>query len=167
MEDRGIASRPPRPRRVMTAENPPDCPKCGHRAPPGAESCRRCGLTFALWNPAPGDPLPVLRLDERGDTLWAEVLADWSDPARHDAFLKHCSVAGLLGVAGRRYRQRLDEQPADPVAGRMQARVLEMATAAFVRTPTAAVPVTRNTWFWLVLVACGVVGMVGAMLLRR
>jgi hypothetical protein len=152
----------------MSAETAraPECPKCSARRSPDAEACARCGLTFALWNPAPDAPPPA-QLDERGEALWGEALAAWETGDKHEAFLRHCAMSGALAIAGRRYRERLDRQPNDAMAGRMQSRVLGMATAAFVRPTAAPLPVTRNLWFWLVLVACAVVGMVGAFLLRR
>jgi hypothetical protein len=138
---------------------PSDCPKCGCKVPDdGPESCIRCGLTFDLWRPE--ETTDVAHLDERGEALWAEAIAGWDDPARHDAFLKHCSLTGLLPLAGRRYRKRLDGDPADTVAARMQERVLTMAAAVFVRPPpAAAAPVTRQPWFWglLIVVAVGTV----------
>jgi hypothetical protein len=143
----------------------PECPKCSHRRTVGGESCPRCGLTFALWVP-PADAAP-LRLDEEGEALWAACLASWEAEDRHDAFVKHCSLTGALAIAGRRYRERLDQQPMDPVAGRMQGRILAMATASFVRPATTAVPVTRTTGFWLVLVLFAVVGMAAAFYLRH
>jgi hypothetical protein len=148
----------------------PACPKCGHRAvaAPGAEppaSCPRCGLTFALWTPV--QEAAVARLDEGAEALWSAAVADWQDPGKHDAFLKHCSLTGSLAAAGRRYRQRLDQQPGDGVATRMQERVLAMATAALVRPSVAPAPVTRQTWFWAVLLVCGVVGTAVALLVRR
>jgi hypothetical protein len=151
----------------MSAESAraPGCPKCSHQGAPGAAACPRCGLTFALWSPPPDAPAPAT-LDEQGEALWAETLAGWDAPERHDTFLKHCAVTGGLGAAGRRYRQRLDQDPTDAMAGKMQSRVLAMAAAAFVRTPAAATPFTRSTWFWLVVVGCAVVGMIGALLRR-
>jgi hypothetical protein len=152
----------------MSAETAraPECPKCSARRPPEAEACARCGLTFALWSPAPDAARPP-PLDERGEALWAEALAAWEAGDKHEAFVRHCAMSGALAVAGRRYRERLDRLPTDPVAGRMQSRVLAMATAAFVRSPAAPEPVTRSLWFWLILVGCAVAGMIGAFLLRR
>jgi PilZ domain-containing protein len=148
----------------------PECPKCGCRAVAGRRvagsavsdplpppSCPRCGLTFALWTPA--QAAEALQLDDKGQVLWAETLGAWLAAEKHDAFLKHCSLLGLLAVAGRCYRQRLDEAPEDAVAIQMQERVMAMATATFIRPPpVAARAITRNVWFWAAIVLFGVGG---------
>jgi hypothetical protein len=109
----------------------------------------------------------VARLDEAGEALWAEAQASGATLEKHEAFVRHCSAAGLLALAGRRYRERLDQQPMDPVATQMQARILAMATAGFVVPSATPIPVTRSLWFWVVIVLCSVGGMTGALFLRR
>ena len=94
------------------------CPKCGRSRADGAAACARCGLVFANWTPGRRGPGRAggggMALDAQGDQLWDQLRASWQDEARHDAFLKHCATAGSLAVAGRRYRQRLDEDPQRP-----------------------------------------------------
>lgn len=139
------------------------CPKCGQSGRAGEAACARCGLTFALWTP--DKAAEVVQLDGKAETLWAELAAAWDDEARHDAFLKYCSVAGQLAPAGRRYRERLAEAPGDPLAIRMQDRIVAMATVSFTHHRAPPPPVTRNTWFWAVMVLCGVAGLASALLL--
>jgi hypothetical protein len=123
---------------------------------------------FANWSP--GVAAPLATLDAAGEQLWADVVANWSDDVRHEAFVKHSSVSGTLGAAGRRYRERLDASPDDQVAARMQERILGLATVGFTVTrsqaPTSA-PVTRHTWFWVVLGVCAAGGMIGGLLFGR
>lgn len=151
----------------MTAEasSSTPCPKCGFRGKPGSEACARCGLVFALWTPEKA--AEIVQLDEGAERLWVEVEGAWEDEARHDAFLKHCSLAGMLPAAGRRYRDRLDRDPRDPIASRMQERILAMATVTFVQRPPRPVPVTRKNWFWAVLGVFAVLGMLIALTLGR
>jgi len=153
-----------------------ECPKCGRRiaaaptagAPadpaPRPESCPRCGLVFSLWTAEQAQALA--RLDDRAEALWAAAEASWRTPEPHEAFVRHCSQEGLLPAAGRRYRARLDRDPTDAMAARMQERILAMATASFVR-PTAPTPVTRSSWFWAVMLVCCLAGIAGALFLRR
>jgi hypothetical protein len=142
------------------------CPKCAHPRRAGGDACARCGLVYARWRP---DEVvgAVAPLDEAAESLWREALADWANPARHDAFLKHCSLVGQLAAAGRRYRARADADASDALARKMQERVLAMATAALTLTPRPRAPVTRARWFWVVIVVGLVVGMTGAFLARR
>lgn len=141
------------------------CPKCLHPRREGAEACARCGLVYALWRPEAAHTA-VTPLDDAAEALWRDAQADWANGARHDAFLKHCSLVGQLGAAGRRYRERADADPGDTLARKMQERVLAMATVALATPAKAPVPVTRARWFWAVMVAGLVAGMAGALLRR-
>jgi hypothetical protein len=161
----------------MIAAHPsaPECPKCGFRtasvpangavAPDRPPSCPRCGLTFALWTAE--QDAAVSRLDDRAEALWSAAVASWQAPDTHDAFLKHCSLAGTLPAAGRRYRERLDEHPDDAVAARMQERILAMATATLLRPTALPTPVTRTGWFWMVMLLFGLGGVVTALFLKH
>jgi hypothetical protein len=120
------------------------CPRCGGRSGLGETACPRCDLAFALWTPR--QAAEVAPLDTRGLGLWAEAVAGWTAPGTHDAFLRHCAQAGLLGVAARHYRQRLDDVPDDAVAAAMSERVAAWAVA-----PIAPAPRKRAFWFWAVL----------------
>lgn len=143
------------------------CPKCHHgKSAASPQACARCGLVFARWDPRTADVMA--ELDEQGERLWQDAVQSWQDAAAHDAFLKHCSVAGLLPAAGRRYRERLDAHPADAVADKMQKRVVGMAMAllgAPAQKPPA--PFTRSTAFWLILLSALFIGIIGALMFRR
>jgi hypothetical protein len=141
------------------------CPKCARPRPDGAKACPRCGLVFALWS---GDGAgEAAALDAEGQRLWAAAEAAWQDDGAHDAFVKHCSQHGLLGPAGRAYRGRLDREPGDAVAARMQKRIVAMATAVLQPSRGAPTPVTRTRWFaWVVLVSLAL-GVLGGLLWKR
>lgn len=121
---------------------------------------------YARWQPG-GEQNRAAELDAGAEALWRDALADWNTPSRHDAFLKHCSPRGLLAAAGRRYRDRLNADPADAIARKHQDRILAMAAIALAPSPRPSAPVTRARWFWIVIVLGLVVGMVGAFVLRR
>ena len=121
---------------------------------------------FALWNPAAA-PKPVA-LDEAAEALWAKATTTWQSPEAHDAFLKHCSVAGMLPAAGRRYRERLDERPTDEVAQQMQKRVLQMATALMgAPAQKQPDPFTRSGTFWMIVIAALSLGIIAALMFRK
>jgi hypothetical protein len=107
-------------------------------------------------------------LEGAAAALWQELEGAWQDEARHDAFVKHCSQAGLLGPAGRLYRERLDRDPADAIAARMQKRIVAMATAALAPIRAPAAPLTQRRWFaWLVLGAILLGGLLAVLLRSR
>lgn len=137
------------------------CPKCGRVRGAGASACDRCGLIFSRWNAA--SSTATVPIDAQGEALWRDVLDDWSNTARHDAFVKHCSAQGSLASAGRRYREALDARPDDAVARRMQERVVGMATVVLTARAPAPAPVTRRRWFWALTGLSFVLGMVGAL----
>jgi hypothetical protein len=142
----------------------PDCPKCGRPRQPEVEACPRCGLVFARW--VPEQAAEVVPLDDKGARLWAELREGWNDEALHDSFVKHCSSAGRLPAAGRMYRACLDRDPSDPLAAKMQARIVGMATALLTPTQPPAPAVSRRGWFWWVVLACGMAGVLASLLLR-
>lgn len=43
-------------------------------------------------------------MDPVGEALWAKVLEQWDDDARHAAFIAHCRIHRDLGAAAKRYR---------------------------------------------------------------
>jgi len=142
------------------------CPKCGKKRQPEAESCPRCGLEFSRWKAEDGPTRASL--DDRGTDLWKLVRQNWSDTARHEEFLKHCLKTGSLAAAGRLYRERLDEDPKDAVAAEMQGRILAKATLSLALHKTEApVAVTRNRWFWLVVLTAMALGIVGGLFWRH
>jgi len=142
------------------------CPKCGHRRREDAGACTRCGLVFDKWTPELA--ATVVKLDDAGAALWAALQDAWQDEAKHEAFAKHCSAAGVLGAAGRCYRERLDQAPSDAIAVKMQERILSLATVGF--TVTRAPPprlVTREPWFWAVLGVCAIMAAIAGFVLGR
>jgi hypothetical protein len=142
------------------------CPKCHRRqGDETTQSCSRCGLVFAFWTPEKA--AEVVKLDERAEGLWMQVRRSWKDVSKHDAFLKYCSMAGLLAAAGRCYRQRLDKHPDDEVAAAMQERIVAMATLSFARPTSAPKPVTRSQWFWMILVIGVIAGVIASFVIRR
>lgn len=151
---------------TATASDSDLCPKCGYKRRQENESCARCGLIYALWTPEKA--AEVVTLDGGAEALWADVDNNWHDEAKHETFLKHCSAAGMLAAAGRRYRERLDRVSTDPIAAKMQERLLTMAAATIVASrPMTSVPITRTTWFWVVIAVCGIAGLMSAFMFGR
>jgi len=140
------------------------CPKCGRARTDGSDTCPRCGLTFSRWTPEQSER--VKPLDEKGTLLWAELNQSWNEEARHEAFLKYCSAAGVLPAAGRLYRARLDQDPKDALAAKMQARIVGMASALMTPSVPGGSAVSRKNWFWWVIVAGAIGGLLASLLVR-
>lgn len=147
----------------MTEPAAAACPKCGRARGPES-SCARCGLVFERWRP--DDAPPVSPIDEMTERLWDELAAHWQDESRHEAFLKRCALGGHLGAAGRLYRGWLDGHPDDPIATRMQARIVGMATVTLTPSTPARPPLSQNRGFWWLLVGAALLGLVASLLFR-
>ena len=131
------------------------CPKCGRSRADGAAACPRCGLVFELWVDS---ARPAKDLDDKAQALFRELETRWSSESLHEAFLKHCASAGCLGAAGQKYRQRLDRDPGDATAARMQARIVSMAAAVLAPLKSGPVSKTSGRWFWWVVAIAAVAG---------
>ena len=131
------------------------CPKCGRGRADSGAACARCGLIFARWSKteAPRDT----GLGPEGEALWTDLQQRWGEQEQHDAFVKHCAKLGKLSAAGRCYREKIDADPKDALAMRMQTRIVGMATAALIPMRAANVPQSRGRWF-LWVVAIGAIG---------
>ncbi len=142
------------------------CPKCGKRRGGNVEACPRCGLVFALWKPEDG--AAAIRLDAAGEELWRAVQENWSDSARHEAFLKHCLQTDVLAAAGRLYRDRLDENPKDVLAAQMQSQVLAKASLGLsLNKSEPRTALTRTRWFWVVVLTAMALGIAAGLFWRR
>jgi hypothetical protein len=144
---------------------PAACPKCGRARTDGSDTCARCGLMFSRWTPEK-QPGTANALDEKGSMLWSELSHSWTDESKHEAFLKYCSAAGALPSAGRLYRGRLDMDPNDVLAAKMQARIVGMASALMTPSQPAGASVSRKTWFWWVIIAGAIGGVLASLLVK-
>ncbi len=123
-------------------------------------------MVFKLWNAELGSV--AIKLDAPGEELWQKIKANWSEAALHEEFVKHCLQTGTLAAAGRLYRERLDENPKDALAAHMQSQVLAKAALGLSISKTAQPePVTRNRWFWVVVLTAMALGIAGGLFWRR
>lgn len=109
--------------------------------------------------PAPGGDVPG---DPAEAVAWAEVLAAWTDEARHRAYLERFRDLEGLAAAGGRYRAALAERPGDPIAARFRDEVLRRAVAAGLASLPRAPP-ERGRARLAVRIAAGAV--IGGLLL--
>lgn len=115
--------------------------------------------------PPPSAAIPPL--DDTATALFAACEAAWEDDQRHDKFVKYCSSAGLLATAARQYRLYLDQHPDDPIAARMQQRIVKMASLLLATQKPAREPVTRSRGFLLLVGLAALAGIIGAILYGR
>jgi hypothetical protein len=120
-----------RPYRDSPGGGDADCPKCG--APrTDAPACAECGLAterMAAFAEARAAAVPeVVR------AAWDHVIAEWSDPARHDALFglaaEHTAYAWVAAC----YRGRARARGGDPVAERQLERLRRAAEATLFAT---------------------------------
>ena len=115
----------------------------------------------------PGSSSAIPPLDDTATGLYAACRAVWEDDARHDKFVKYCSVAGLLAAAAREYRAYLDQHPGDLTATRMQQRIVTMATMLLATQKPVKKPVTSSRGFLIVVGLAALAGIIGAILYGR
>ena len=122
--------------------------------------------------PPPGEgagapPAAIPPLDPTATALFAACEASWDEEQRHDKFLKYCSSSGLLATAARQYRLRLEKQPDDPMAARMQQRIVTMASFLLAKHQPPPEPLTRSRWFLVLVGAAALAGLLAALLYGR
>ncbi len=81
--------------------------------------------------------------------------------------MKYCSASGLLATAARQYRLRLEKQPDDLVATRMQQRIVTMASFLLAKHQPPPEPLTRSRWFLVLVGVAAIAGLLAALLYGR
>ncbi len=111
-------------------------------------------------------------MDPVGEALWARVLEDWEDDARHTAFLTHCQMSQALGVAASRYRAIAEDAEAYRSAANRsedaKKRLVGITTLAVLVMQASATPPeeAKRPARWLVVVAVGMLSGAAAVLVR-
>ncbi len=119
----------------------------------------------AAPTPVPSSAIPPL--DPTATALFAACEQAWDDDARHDKFVKYCSSSGLLSSAARQYRLRLQQYPEDPLATKMQQRIVTMASFLLTTHQPPPAPLTRSPWFLALVGLAALAGLLAALLYRQ
>ena len=98
-----------------------ECPKCG--AERVGESCPRCGLVFARFDPEVLDE----QVPDPLKDLWRQVSTAWGDAALHDRFVEQALAASRGDYAVRCYRGRAGDPTADERLARIRERLDKVA----------------------------------------
>jgi hypothetical protein len=92
------------------------------------------------------------------ETAWAQVLAEWADPAAHRRFLVLCQSMNRLAEAGKRYRAVRDGEPERRADAQKRIdEILTLAMATLAQTKSDPAPKRRP---WMLIVAIGIAGSV-------
>jgi hypothetical protein len=116
---------------------------------------------------APVAATAIPPLDATALAFYAACEAAWDDDAPHDKFVKYCSAAGLLASAARQYRLRLDRDPEDAKAAKMQQRIVTMASLSLATHQPPPRPLTRSRGFVLLVGLAALAGLLAAILYGR
>lgn len=85
--------------------------------------------------------MAIVELDEQGKSLWQAVTEAWDDQGNHDRFVQHCFSQSRLAAAAACYRSHAaahpgdPENPIDPIARRMQDRIVFLSMTPLVPSP--------------------------------
>jgi predicted TPR repeat methyltransferase len=99
-----------------------------------------------------------VELDAEGEAMWRALIDDWADGPGHDRFVQRCFATGRLAAAAACYRRHLEVAPADPIARRMQDRVVFLATQALAPSARPAGGRRRSPWLTAIVVAAAALG---------
>ncbi len=166
---------------AFTTEGDP--PRMSYRCPACGQTVTETGLAPDSQEP-PSSPAPssasadapgaALAEREGDDVLWRawdRVAEDFSQEARHDAFLASCEASGALAFAAVRYREWRDSHPADEIAPRRLQQIAALAQVkAFLtvsRTSREEDPLRKALVMGLVLLAFILVAVLTAPLIFR
>lgn len=147
-----------------------ECPKCQTPTSFTATDCLKCGVIFAKYKA----PVKIvegvvgeIRVDGRRDIveLWDDVLENYWDSSRHDAFVTACFDADLLAFASQKYARILTASPSDEMAREMRRKIIALASFKTEPRPRGLSPRFRVPKFNnLILVFGGAVLTMGQML---
>lgn len=140
----------------------PECPKCGAPVRAGAEACASCGLAAKRMASFKSERDQAVAGEIRA--LWDNVLAGWTDEARHDALFELIAARGEYGWAAGRYREQARERTGDPLAPKQMDRIRRaieatMVVSATTRDKPAPSPYKNTATLLGVLIVALLVGM--------
>jgi hypothetical protein len=105
----------------------------------------------------------MVELDAEAAALWDKAVASWDDSGAHDRFIQHCHATAQLPAAGACYRARSVADPTEPIARKMQARIVFLSMQALVpasRTGGGRWAFFRSPWFVVIVLVGAALGAV-------
>ena len=140
------------------------CPKCSYENPKGSVSCKRCLLIFAKYEKKVAQMNSIgsaqVLTPQKLEDQWKEILADYDNLSKHEAFVAESLKAKQLPYASQQYKKMVDLNGADIVAKKMIDKIIQVATLTYV-PPFRKEPPKSTRWitvtiFFVVLFGLGV-----------
>lgn len=133
------------------------CPRCEAQVKSALKECPQCGVMFEKVRKLGSKPhlKPPPELEE----AWKVVLRNYSDLRQHEGFLQFCLRRSNLVYASNIYSNILETTPHDQTAKKMQGRIVELASLAYLENQARVQEPRRS------LNLMGVVLAVGALLI--
>jgi hypothetical protein len=106
------------------------CPRCEHKSSEDLSECPKCGVIFDKVARLK-DKMIVKATSPEVDAMWEDVKKDFGNQSLHEKFVQFCVAKNSLHFASSRYRAISLSNPNEEMAKKMQARILELATSAY------------------------------------
>jgi ribosomal protein L40E len=122
-----------------------DCPKCRALNSLTSLECRSCGVLFEKYRQVEDTIRDDLALAGRSELIlaWNDVLENYLDFARHEAFVSACIESQSLAYAAKKYTEILEAAPAEDTARLMRNRIMGYAG---VHLEGASPVLSEETW---------------------
>lgn len=110
------------------------CFRCSEKCSESFTECPHCGVIFNKIKKI-RPPEPVIHADSLEITQgWEAVRTSYANEKKHEEFILACLVRDNLAFASSQYRAILLVNPSEPMALKMQNRIVELATTRYVPT---------------------------------
>jgi predicted Zn finger-like uncharacterized protein len=119
------------------------CFNCSAQVDAKLAECPHCGVIFdKVKKIRPPEPV-VPPAGPEVVQAWEAIKANYNDEKRHEGFVQLCLNRENLGYASSMYRAILEVNPTEELATKMQNRIVELATAAYLVHDVSAQPNKR------------------------
>lgn len=141
---------------VAPAEATRRCPKCGAPSPKAAKECNACQVVFEKVERLPNGTL--LKTKPSLVSLWKDLLENYTEEDRHQAFLMACKESEALEFAQMKYKEIRTAQGQDEIAQQMLARIEALRTVMTIPSASGAdnragPTANRPKWLRIAIVA--------------
>lgn len=108
------------------------CPYCQALNDKGSTECATCERVFEKAKKISVELRKEFLAPEPLRLLWEDVMKDFGNEVRHEAFIQEALSTKALPYASQQYRQILDGNPNEQTAIKMQQRIINLTTLTYV-----------------------------------